>query len=322
VTATLAIGFADVLSAADQLRGVARVTPTFSSQILDDLAGHPVIIKAESFQRTGAFKFRGAYNALSRLTPEQQAAGVVASSSGNHAQGVALAAKLLGIRAVICMNSDAPAIKVQATRGYGAEIIEVDRTVMSAEERLYEVAAERGLTVIHPYDNPHIMAGQGTAALELLREHPDIDVLVMPVGGGGLISGCCVAARGIDPTIRIFGVETEGADDTHQSLRSGRRVTIPPPQTIADGIRLTTPGELTFPVVQELADDVLVVRDQDALDALRFSLLRMKLVIEPSGALPIAAAMLQLLPRDTKKAGVIISGGNIDPSLFGRLWST
>lgn len=318
---SLAIGLDDVLAAEQRLAGVVNLTPVFSSRTLNDIAGCEVFLKCESFQRTGSFKFRGAYNAISTLPPEQRAAGVVAYSSGNHAQGVALSAKLLGIPAVICMPADAPDVKRDATLGYGAEVISFDRQTVDTDELQAQVARERGMTVIHPYDLPQIMAGQGTVALELLQQVTGVDTLIAPVGGGGLMSGCAVAARGIDPHIRVFGVETADADDTKRSLDAGERVVIPPPATIADGIRLTTPGEQTFPILRTHLEDVLVVSDDAVLDALRFVLLRMKLVIEPSGAVPVAAALKRLIPETSRRVGIVISGGNIDPALLGSLWS-
>lgn len=319
-TSNLAITFDDVLGAAERLAGIVNTTPIISSRTLNDLSGRDVFLKCESFQRAGSFKFRGAYNAISRLDDEARTRGVVAYSSGNHAQGVALSSKLLGVPAVIVMPDDAPQVKQDATRGYGAEIVFFDRQKIDGADYQHEVAAERGMVVIPPYDNPHIMAGQGTAALELLRAVPDIDALVVPIGGGGLIAGCAVAAKGIDESIRIYGVETVGADDTKLSIEKGERVVIPPPPTIADGTRSQTPGELTFPVMQALLDDVLVVSDEQVLDALRFAITRTKLVIEPSAAVPVAAVMEGLLPADARRVGVIISGGNIDPSLLGKLW--
>ncbi len=319
-TSNLAITFDDVLGAAERLAGIVNTTPIISSRTLNDLSGRDVFLKCESFQRAGSFKFRGAYNAISRLDDEARTRGVVAYSSGNHAQGVALSSKLLGVPAVIVMPDDAPQVKQDATRGYGAEIVFFDRQKIDGADYQHEVAAERDMVVIPPYDNPHIMAGQGTAALELLRAVPDIDALVVPIGGGGLIAGCAVAAKGIDESIRIYGVETVGADDTKLSIEKGERVVIPPPPTIADGTRSQTPGELTFPVMQALLDDVLVVSDEQVLDALRFAITRTKLVIEPSAAVPVAAVMEGLLPADARRVGVIISGGNIDPSLLGKLW--
>jgi len=320
-TNELAISFADVRDAERQLAGTVNRTPIFSSRTLDELTGRRIFMKCESFQRTGSFKFRGAYNAISRLNAEQRATGVIAYSSGNHAQGVARSAQLLGIPAVVIMPTDAPSVKVDATREYGAEIIFYDRQQVDGEDYQHQLAAERGMTLIHPYDHPHIMAGQGTAALELLADIPDLDALVMPVGGGGLLAGCAIAAKGLRPDIHVLGVETTGADDTKQSLDKGERVVIPPPPTIADGIRLRTPGDLTFPVVQALVDDVLVITDDDVRDALRFVLTRMKLIIEPSGAVPVAAALRGTIPDAYERVGIIISGGNIDPALLATLWS-
>lgn len=309
----------EVRDAARRLDGIVNRTPVFTSRTLNDLAGCEVFLKAESFQRTGAFKFRGAYNAVSRLDPASTK-GVVAYSSGNHAQGVSLAARLLGLPAVILMHSDAPQIKLDATRSYGAEVILVDRSREDGETMQYAVAEERGMTVVHAYDDPHIMAGQGTAAMELLEEVPDLDALVMPVGGGGLIGGCTIAAKGLNPDLRIFGVETQGAEDTHLSFQKGVRVEIPPPATIADGIRLTTPGRLTFPVVQKYAEDILLVSDDEVLEALRFVLTRMKLVVEPTGAVPVAAVAQRRIPESCARVGVIISGGNLDPALLGTVF--
>ncbi len=317
-----AIHFNDVLAASTQLQGIARVTPVHTSRTLDALVQCQVFLKCEQFQRGGAFKFRGAYNAVSRLTPEQRKQGIVAFSSGNHAQGTALAAHLLGVPAVICMPDDAPAVKVAATGGYGAEVLIYERQTVNREAFARAVAAERGATLIPPYDHPHIMAGQGTVALELLQEVPDLDTLLVPVGGGGLLSGCAVAAKGLNPNIRLFGVETITADDTYQSLRQGTRVCIPPPATIADGIRTQAPGELTFPIIRHHVEDVLLVSDDDVLDTLRFLLLRMKLLVEPTGAVALAAVLHGKLPADLGRVGVVLSGGNIDPALLTQLWTT
>ena len=317
----LAISFEDILAAGERLRGIANSTPVITSRTLDAQTGRRVFLKCENLQRGGAFKFRGAYNAIGRLGPDQKKRGVVAFSSGNHAQGVALAAKLLEVPAVICMPADAPAVKLAATRGYGAEVVTYDRATADREGLARGLAAERGMTVIPPYDHPDIMAGQGTAALELVREVPDLDALVTPIGGGGLISGCAVAAKGLRPAIRVFGVETEGADDVKQSLDRGERVFIPPPSTIADGIRTQSPGQLTFPVIQRFVEDVLIVSDADVLNAVRFLLLRLKLVVEPTGAVPLAAVLRGLIPEDCRRIGVVLSGGNLDPVLLARLWS-
>jgi threonine dehydratase len=316
----LAVTLADVQEAAHRLEGVANRTPIVTSRTLDERAGRRVFLKCESFQRGGAFKFRGAYNRISRLSTEERRRGVVAFSSGNHAQGVALAARLLGAPATIVMPSDAPPVKLAATRDYGAEVVLFDRLHEDREAVGARLGRERGLTLVPPYDDPAIMAGQGTAALELLEEVPDLDALVVPVSGGGLIAGCATAARGLRPDIRSFGVEPEGANDTQRSLAAGERVTIPPPATIADGLRVTSPGRLTFPVVRRLVEAVLTVSEAEIREALRFLLLRMKLVVEPSGAVPVAAVLGGKLPADCRRLGVIVSGGNIDPALLAELW--
>ncbi|NTW02186.1 MAG: pyridoxal-phosphate dependent enzyme [Oscillochloris sp.] len=318
---SLAIGLNDVRAAAERLQGVAHHTPVHTSRTLNALAGRELFLKCENFQRGGAFKFRGAYNAIAQLNPAERAAGVAAFSSGNHAQGVALAAQLLGVPAVICMPDDAPAVKLAATRGYGAEVVIYERATADREAFARTVAAERSRTLIPPYDHPHIMAGQGTAALELLEEVPDLDALLTPVGGGGLLAGCCVAAHGVRQQIRIFGVETVGADDVRQSLERGERVGIPAPTTIADGIRTPAPGRLTFPILQRHVEQVLVVDDTAVLDALRLLLLRLKLVVEPTGAVALAAVLAGLLPTECRRVGVVISGGNLDPGLLARLWT-
>jgi threonine dehydratase len=316
----LAITFADVLDARERLRGVAHVTPVVTSRTLDALAGRRVYLKCENLQRGGAFKFRGAYNTISRLPAEARRRGVIAFSSGNHAQGVALAAQLLGAPAVICMPADAPAVKVDATRGYGAEVLFYDRLKDDREAFARAVAEGRGLALVPPYDHPHIMAGQGAWALELLEAVPEIDTLVVPIGGGGLIAGSAVAAHGLNPQVQVLGVEPEGADDTRRSLAAGERVQIPPPATVADGLRVTTPGALTFPVVQEHVAGVLLVSDEAILEAVRFALLRLKLVLEPSGAATLAAVLAGHLPAGARRVGVMLSGGNIDPPLLARLW--
>lgn len=316
----LAIAFDDIAAAAARLQGVANITPVQTSRTLDGLAGCESFLKCENFQRGGAFKFRGAYNAISQLEPQHRARGVVAFSSGNHAQGTALAARLLGVPAVICMPDDAPPVKLAATRGYSAEVIIFDRQTTDREALGRSIAAERGMALIPPYDHPHIMAGQGTAALELVQTIPDLDALLIPVGGGGLLSGCAMAARTINPRIRVFGVETAGSDDTRQSFQRGERVCIPAPDTIADGMRTQSPGALTFPVVQRYVEDIFVVSDAEVLETLRFLLLRMKLVVEPTGAVALAALLRGLCPPQCRRVGVLISGGNIDPALLARLW--
>ncbi len=317
---TDAISFDDVCSASDRLNGIAHVTPVATSRTLDALSGCTVFLKCENLQRGGAFKFRGAYNMISRLPEDARQRGVVAYSSGNHAQGVALAARLLGAPAIICMPSDAPAVKVEATCGYGAEIVFYDRMRDDRAALAQRIAEERGATLVPPYDHPHIMAGQGTAALELLEQVNDIDTLVVPVGGGGLIAGCAIAAHGVNPAIQVIGVEPEDADDTRRSLLAGERISIPPPATIADGLRVTTPGALTFPIVQRHVAQIVTVSDDDIREAMRFMILRMKLVVEPSGAAGIAAVMSRRLPATARQVGVIVCGGNIDPPLLASLW--
>jgi threonine dehydratase len=321
------ITFDDVRAARERLRGVANVTPVVTSRTLDARAGRAVFLKCENLQRGGAFKFRGAYNTISQLAEDARRrhagagrGGVLAFSSGNHAQGVALAAQLLGTPAVICMPDDAPAVKVAATRGYGAEVIFYDRLKDDREAFARRIAEERGMALVPPYDDARIMAGAGTAALELMEEAPDLDAVLVPIGGGGLIAGSAVAIHGARPATRVFGVEPAGADDTLRSLRDGERVSIPPPTTIADGLRVTRPGTLTFPVVQRHVEDILVVSDDEIIEALRFALLRLKLVVEPSGAVPLAALLSGRLPRGIRRVGAIVSGGNIDPSLLGSLW--
>jgi threonine ammonia-lyase medium form len=317
---TDAISFDDVCSASDRLNGIAHVTPVATSRTLDALSGRTVFLKCENLQRVGAFKFRGAYNMISRMPEDARQRGVVAYSSGNHAQGVALAARLLGAPAIICMPSDAPAVKVEATRGYGAEIVFYDRMRDDRAALAQRIAEGRGATLVPPYDHPHIMAGQGTAALELLEQVNDIDTLVVPVGGGGLIAGCAIAAHGVNPAIHVIGVEPEDADDTRRSLLAGERIRIPPPATIADGLRVTTPGALTFPIVQRHVAQIVTVSDDDIREAMRFMILRMKLVVEPSGAVGIAAVMSGRLPATARRVGVIVCGGNIDPPLLASLW--
>lgn len=314
------VTFADVQAAAARLHGQAHRTPIITSETFDQLAGCRVYFKCENLQRAGAFKFRGAYNALSLLSPEQRRRGVVAFSSGNHAQGLALAAKALNVPAVVVMPSDAPPIKMEATRGYGAEVVLYDRLTGDREAIARQLASERGLAVIPPFDHPHIIAGQGTAAMELFEDMPDLDVLLTPVGGGGLISGCATAAKAMRPDVRVIGVETEPANDAWQSLRTGKRVTIPVPDTIADGIRTTCLGVITFEIMRRLVEDILLVTDVEVIEAMRFMLIRMKLLAEPTGAVPVAALMTrQVKGIEGKRVGVVVSGGNADPALLKQI---
>ena len=288
-----------------------------SCQSFDDATGYQVFFKCENLQRAGAFKIRGALNKLLTLTPEEQARGVVAFSSGNHAQGVALAARLVGTTAIICMPKDAPRLKLEATRNYGAEVVLYDRHVDDREAVARRIAEETKRVVVPPYDDYAIMAGQGTAALELFQDVPSLDALVTPVGGGGLTAGCSTVARSLIPGIQVFGAETDTANDTFLSLRKGERVTIPPPPTIADGIRLTTPGALTFPILKERLTDIVLVSDDEVREAVRFLVLRAHVVAEPTGAVSAAAVLSGRLslPRGAR-VGVILSGGNIDPELL------
>ncbi len=316
---TFAASFDDVARAAERLRGVAHRTPVITSRTLDERTGARVFLKAENFQRMGAFKFRGAYNRLAQLDERQRRDGVVAFSSGNHAQGVALAARLLGIPAAIVMPSDAPVAKLAATRGYGAEVILYDRATMNRSEIAQAIARERDTTLVPPYDDPAIIAGQGTTAYELLEETGPLDLLFVCTGGGGLLSGCALAATAMAPGIAVYGVETEAGDDWVRSLAAGQPVTIPVPDTICDGMQTQSPGALTFPIVQALCAGVVTVSDDEVREAMRFAFARLKLVIEPSGAAALAAVMTGKVDVRGKRAGVTISGGNVDASTFARL---
>ena len=313
----------DVRAAARRLGARIHRTPVISSQSLDDASGLQVFLKCENLQRAGAFKIRGALNKLLTLAAAERQRGVVAFSSGNHAQGVALAARMLGTTAVVCMPTDAPALKVEATRNYGAEIVFYDRQTEDREKVARGVMERTGRVLVPPYDDPAIMAGQGTAALELLEDVPSLDALLAPVGGGGLMAGCATVARALFPGLQLFGVETETANDTFLSLRRGERVVIPPPPTIADGIRLTTPGALTFPILKSLLTDVLLVSDADVRSAVRFLALRTRIVVEPTGAVPAAAVLAGRVPLARgARIGVILSGGNIDPGLLVEILKT
>jgi len=319
VTTTPPITLDDVLSAAAQIKGVAHRTPVLRSRTLDQLVGAEVYLKCENFQRIGAFKFRGAYNAASRLTPEELARGIAAYSSGNHAQAVALAARELGTTAVILMPEDVPASKRAATEGYGAEVVTYDRYSGDRVAIGEALAAERGLSLIPPYEHPHIMAGQGTAALELVEEVGELDAVLTPVGGGGLIAGTATAVKGLHPRTRVIGVEPEAGDDTKRSLEAGRRVSIPVPRTIADGQAADIPGELTFSVNRRLVDEIALVSDEEIKDAMRFAFERLKIVVEPSGATPLAALLAGRAGQLSGRVGMIVSGGNIDTERFALL---
>ncbi|WP_188191392.1 threo-3-hydroxy-L-aspartate ammonia-lyase [Nonomuraea sp. SYSU D8015] len=319
MTNSLPVTLDDVHDAAARLKGVAHRTPVLRSRTLDALVRAEVFVKCENFQRIGAFKFRGAYNAVSRLTPEQLARGVAAYSSGNHAQAVALAARELGSTAVIVMPEDTPRSKLEATAGYGAEVVTYDRYTGDRVAIGEALATERGLTLIPPYEHPHVIAGQGTATLELIEEVGELDALLVPIGGGGLIAGSATAAKGLLPGVRVIGVEPEAGDDTKRSLSAGRRVSIPVPRTIADGQAADIPGELTFSINKHLVDDVVLVSDDEIRRAMRLAFERMKIVIEPSGATPLAALLAGRLEPVPRRIGLIVSGGNIDVRRFAEI---
>jgi len=294
-------------------------TPVLTSRAFNEASGCRVFFKCENMQRAGAFKFRGATNKIRSLSEEERRRGVVAFSSGNHAQAVALAAREIGTRAVVVMPSDAPQAKVAATKGYGAEVVLFDRQREDREGIARDIAERERLVVVSPFDDFLVMAGQGTCALELLEEVPELDCIVTPCSGGGLFAGVSTVAKAFNPAIRCFPVEPESADDTRQSFLKGERVKIPPPPTIADGLRMQTPGALTFPVTQKNAEDVLTVSDEEIIETLKFILFRMKILVEPSGAVGAAAILFKKIPEDVKRVGVVLSGGNIDPEMLAQL---
>lgn len=314
--------FADVQAAATRLQGQAHRTPVLRSRSADDLLGAQVFFKCENLQRAGAFKFRGAFNALARLEGAQRKAGVVAFSSGNHAQAVALSAQILGMPATIVMPKDAPAIKVAATKGYGATVITYDRYTEDREAISRELAQKHGLTLIAPYDHADVIAGQGTAALELFEETGPLDALFVCLGGGGLLAGCSLAARALAPNCRVYGVEPEAGNDGQQSFRSGSIVHINTPQTIADGAQTQHLGQLTFPLIQKNVTDVLTVSDAQLVGAMHFLAERMKLLVEPTGCLGFAAAKAMAQSLKGQRVGVILSGGNVDLDRFCELMAT
>jgi threonine dehydratase len=315
VTADSRLTIDDVRAAAQRLAGRIDRTPVISSAAFDEASDCRVFFKCENLQRAGSFKIRGALNKLLSLTAPERARGVVAYSSGNHAQGVALAARMVGTTAIICMPTDAPALKVEATRGYGAEIVFYDRLKDDRAAVARRLVEETGRVLVPPYDDPAIMAGQGTAALELFEEIPSLDAIVTPVGGGGLMAGCSTVARSLSPGITIVGVEADTANDTYLSLQKGERVTIPPPPTIADGIRPQSPGELTFPILRENLSEVALVSDAEIIAAVRFLALRVRVIAEPTGAVGAAAVLAGKLGHGAR-VGVVLSGGNVDPGLL------
>ena len=308
----------DVVAAAQRIEGYANRTPVLTSRTVNDAFSAEVFFKCENYQRMGAFKFRGAMNALSQFTPEQRAAGVVTFSSGNHAQAIALAAKLLNIPATIVMPHDAPAAKVAATKGYGGNVVVYNRYTEDREQIGRDLATKHGLTLIPPYDHPHVIAGQGTAAKELIEEVGPLDVLYVCLGGGGLLSGSALAARHLSPECRIYGVEPEAGNDGQQSFRSGNIVHIDTPKTIADGAQTQHLGQYTFPLIQKHVDDILTVSDQELIDSMIFFAERMKMVVEPTGCLGFAAARANKERLHGKRVGIIISGGNVDISRYSE----
>jgi threonine dehydratase len=309
-----------IREAAERIRPLARRTPVMTSRSLDERAGVSLYLKCENLQRSGAFKIRGAANLILSLNADELKRGIVAFSSGNHAQAVAIAANYVGAKATIVMPEDAPQSKMVPTRALGARIVTYDRMRDDREKIAATVLAETDGILAPPYDHPMIMAGQGTAALELLEEIPDLDALVICCGGGGLASGCSTIAKSINPAIRCFGVEPELGNDVWQSFRKGERVTIASPETSADGLRTLSPGKLTFPILQKNLESILLVTEEEIRATVRFLMERMKIVVEPSGAVGVAAAIFGKLPEGISRAGIVVSGGNIDPAFLRTLW--
>jgi threonine dehydratase len=314
----LAVQYSDIAAAAERLAGHAHRTPALTSRTVNERTGAEVFFKCENLQRMGAFKFRGAYNAMSQLPIDERKRGVVAYSSGNHAQAVALAGKLLGIHATIVMPANAPTVKIEATRGYGAEVVLYDRRETTREEVAEKIARERGLTMIPPFDHPHVIAGQGTAAKELIEDAGPLDFLFVPCSGGGLISGCAVAASALAPACRVIGVEPEAGDDATRSFKTKTLQTCHNPDTIADGARTHALGQLTFPLVLRYVHDMVTVSDAELVRAMLFLWERMKIVVEPTGALGASGLFERGLPVAGKRVGVILSGGNVDLKLLAR----
>lgn len=315
----LAISYDDVVHAHERIAGVAHRTPVLTSTTADRISGARLFFKCENFQRMGAFKFRGAYNAIAQFTAEQRARGVVTFSSGNHAQAIALAARMLGVKATIIMPIDAPAIKIAATRGYGGEVVLYDRYTEDREAIGQRLAAEQGLTLIPPYDHPHVMAGQGTAARELFEEVGELEALIAPLGGGGLLSGCATVAKALNPDCLVLGVEPEAGNDGQRSFRSGQIVHIDTPVTIADGAQTQHLGQFTFPVIQQRVDDIVTASDAELTETMKFFASRMKMIVEPTGCLGAAIALAGRPELRGKRVGIVISGGNVDLERFASL---
>ena len=311
--------FADVQAASERLKGVAHRTPVLHSTTLNKLTGAEFFFKCENLQRMGAFKFRGGYNALAQFSPEQAKRGALAFSSGNHAQAIALSARILGMPAVIVMPQDAPAAKLAATRGYGAEVVTFDRFSEDREAISARIAQERGMTLVPPYNHRDVIAGQGTAALELLQDVPDLDYLFAPLGGGGLLSGTLLSAKAMAPGCKVYGVEPEAGNDAQQSLRKGEIVKIATPKTLADGAQTQALGDLTFAIIRRDVSDIFTASDAQLVETMRFYAERMKIVVEPTGALSLAGARHGGLDLRGKRVGIIISGGNVDLASYGQL---
>ncbi len=314
----LPVTYADVAAAAKRIEGAAYRTPVLTSATADALTGASLFFKAENLQRMGAFKFRGAYNAIAMLNADERKRGVLAFSSGNHAQAIALAGRLQQVSTTIVMPSDAPAIKLAATRGYGAEVITYERNTEDREALAKTIAAERGLALIPPFDHAGVIAGQGTAAKELIEDAGPLDYLLVCVGGGGLISGCALAAHALSPGCKVIGVEPEAGNDVQQSLRKGEIISIAVPNTIADGAQTTRAGQLTFAIMRALVADVLTVSDAQLIEAMKFFVARMKIVVEPTGCLAAAAVFGKQIDLTGKRVGIILSGGNVDPAALAR----
>jgi threonine dehydratase len=319
MTDTASLQYSEVEQAAARLLGAAHRTPVLTSSTANAATSAELFFKCENYQRMGAFKFRGAYNAIARFSEAQRAAGVLTFSSGNHAQAIALSARLAGIRATIIMPKDAPALKVQATREYGGEVIFYDRYTENREQIAARLAEERGMTLIPPYDHPDVICGQGTAAMELFQDVGQLDVLLVPLGGGGLLAGSALAASGLSPACKVIGVEPEAGDDGRQSLRKGEIVHIGVPKTIADGAMVTHIGEHNFEVIRRRVDDIVTVSDAQLVETMKFFAERMKMMVEPTGCLGAAAALHGAYPVAGKRVGILISGGNVDLSRFAEL---
>lgn len=312
----MSVTWQDVISASERIKDLAHHTPVLTSRTADDMTGANIFFKAENLQRMGAFKFRGAYNAISQFTPEQMQSGVIAFSSGNHAQAIALAASLLGTKATIVMPQDAPPNKLAATREYGAEVVLYDRYTEDREAIGNRIAEEQGGTVIPPFNHPHIIAGQGTAVKELIEEVGELDIVVTPLGGGGLLAGSAIAAKALCPNAAVYGVEPAAGNDGQQSFRSGEIVTIPTPKTIADGAQTLALGDQTFAIIQDLVTDIVTASDEEILDAMRFFAYRMKVVVEPTAALAFAAVTNGTIDVQGKRVGIVLSGGNVSDQIL------